>query len=148
MTYDQLIEAICRSSADDWLHITEAGIHTYRHDLLARIERVDVGDELPPTLSDDQRFAFDQNWRQQVFGTDARAFDYRIYYGSSIVEQFVLISVDGGNARLPVPESDSNLVTRKNYRIAKTVDYLGTLDNYLKHARLTVENEPVQSGAR
>ncbi len=139
MTYEELMEIICSSSADDWLHLSEAGVHTFRQDLNIRIERVDADDASAVSLSDDERFAFAQSWKQQVVGTDAQLLHYQICYGSSAVERFLLVAVDGGNAQLPMPDSETNVVSVKDYQIAKAIDYLGTLDNYIKHARLTIE---------
>ena len=142
MTYEELMEKICGSKADDWVHLTEAGVHTFRQDLDIRIERIAADDASAVSLSDDVRFAFSQTLRQQVFGAGSQPVCYQICYGCSPVERFVLVAVDGGNARLPVPDSHTNAVARKDYEIAKAIDYLGTLDNYIKHANLTIVEPP------
>ena len=142
MTYEELMETICGSTAGDWLHLIEADMHTFRQDLNIRVERIDVDEASAVSISDDERFAFSQSLKQQVFGTDSQPLYYQICYGSSAVERFVLVAVDGGNARLPLPDSETNVVALKDYQIAKAIDYLGTLDNYFKHANLTIEESP------
>ena len=142
MTYEELMEIICSSSAGDWLHLAEAGVHTFRHDLNIRIERIAGDDASAVAVSDEARFAFSQSLKHQVFGTDSQPLYYQICYSSSAVERFVLVAVDGGNAQLPMPDSGTNVVALKDYQIAKAIDYLGTLDNYIKHANLTIEESP------
>lgn len=144
MTYDQLMDCICRSSAADWLHISEAGAHTFRGDLNIQIRRIETeagGAALGS--AETAALGFSQTVTQQVLKLRGQPIQYEIRYASSIVERFLLLSVDGGNARIPIPEADSNRIAWKHYRFAKALDYLGTLDNYLKHAGFKVEPEPV-----
>jgi hypothetical protein len=101
------------------------------------VRRIDV--ESDTTDFNDAVYAFNQTLGQQARRENPRPLLYEICYGASVVERLTLLTVDNGNARIPAPDPATRTIGLKEYRIAKALDYLGTLDNYLKHAGFHVE---------
>lgn len=130
MRYEELMEIICNSKSTDWLYSDFKRTYTYRNNLDIRIEM-----RKPPELKREIRAA----WANRDWATTAERGYYDIYYGVSIVESFSLALVDGYRAALPLPESDSMTVLLKQYQLARCVDDLGTLDDYMEKAGLRVE---------
>jgi hypothetical protein len=50
----------------------------------------------------------------------------------------MLVSVDGHRAELPLPDSQSTVIPRNKYILARAVDDQGTLDEYIERSGLTV----------
>ena len=62
-----------------------------------------------------------------------------LFFGSTLIERFVLVGVDGMRALLPPPRKPSDdEVQRLDYKVAKIHDTLGTLDEYIKRSGLRV----------
>ena len=133
MTYDELMEIILNSSFENWVYDDEKGIFTFREDLDIRIEE---------RRSSSDRDEFNEEWATRHPDPHATRVFYDIYYRSSFVKSFMLVSVDGGRAHLPLPESAvSTTIPYERYALARAVDYLGTLDEYIERFRLTVANQ-------
>lgn len=133
MTYDKLIEIIRSSKPSDWIYNDEQGVHTYRADLNIRIQR--------RTDDDITGRSFNEPWANCHPDPAASRLLCDIYYGSSLVDAFMLVSVDGHRADLPLPEPQTKKIRRKDYELARAVDVLGTLDQYIQRSGLTVEEE-------
>jgi hypothetical protein len=130
MTYDELMEILHRAVPGDWLHNKEHGIFTNRHDLDIRIERAPSGGQ------DD---TYIEHWACISPGSEARTVRYRLYYGSSMVEEFKLVEVEAGEAQLPMPRHGVRLtVSTKDYALARAVDVSGRLDEYMKLCDISV----------
>ena len=130
MTYDELMATIRKSSFSDWHYSDEKGVFTFRADLDIRIERRLTDYECDRT--------FKEEWATKFPDPDAKLRLYDIYYRSSFVETFLLVSVDGHKAALPMPLPKSKYVPKKTYDLARAVDYRATLDDYMGRAGFTV----------
>jgi hypothetical protein len=63
---------------------------------------------------------FQESWATKFPDSKATSNYYDIYYGSSLLDKMVLVSVDGGRALLPLPENRDNLqVNKLGYKIAQ-----------------------------
>jgi hypothetical protein len=129
MRYEELMEIIYNSKSADWLYSDFKRTYTYRDDLNIRIEI-----RHPPG----HKREFRAKWANRDWATTAEQCYYDIYYGMSVVESFTLVLVDGYRAALPLPEPDSMTVPLKQYQLARCVDDLETLDEYMERAGLKV----------
>jgi hypothetical protein len=130
MTYDDLIRTIRGTDRTDWIYHDHQGVWTFRHDLSIRVERI------PSHRENDQ---FPEKWATRHPDPSARQCGYGIFYGTSLVETFTLVSVDGLRATLPMPDVDTKTkIKRYDYDLARIVDN-GYLDEYIARSGLTVE---------
>ncbi len=133
MTYKELKEALENTSRYDWVFNDERGNYTFKSDLNLRIIRQAIDFDLDKFSGED--------WATKHPDPAAYRETYEIYYGSSFVEERLLVSVDGHRASLPLPEVNTNRVNAKDYHFAQIVDQLDTLDEYMKRAGLEVSSE-------
>ncbi len=112
-------------------------IAVFNNDANLRIEMSDDAEEI-------QNSNFQEPWANNHPDNHAVGYWCRIYYGSTLIESIVLVSVDGAMAQLPLPERTKSLhhpgnIPIFNYKIAKVFDSLDTLDEYIKRSGLSVE---------
>ena len=95
MTIDEIYEILVSTSAEDWIHSDELNAFTYKCDVMLRIQQrpVDYNDN----------FA-DEDWAVNHPCADAYRVVYDVFYGMSFIATKLLIAVDGGRARLPMPK--------------------------------------------
>ncbi|MFN3168822.1 MAG: hypothetical protein ACE37H_17350 [Phycisphaeraceae bacterium] len=130
MTYDEVIDLVRNNEADQWVYNDAKGSHLLRSDVNLRIIKRDTDDE--PMRH------FHEEWANKHPDPNAHRVYYDIYYGSSFIDDFMLVSVDGFRAELPVPDPQSTVIPRDKYLIARAVDDQGTLDEYIARSGLTV----------
>lgn len=129
INYKKLMQIVRSTTLSDWLHHDiKGGIYTLKSDLNIRIERQDSPYES----------GFNEAWATNHPDPSTSKELYGAYYGASLVEQFTLISVDGGRALLPMPRPGTNKIPRAIYQLAKAIDE-GTLDDYIHRSDLIVE---------
>jgi hypothetical protein len=134
MQFPALIDAIETSRPqDNWIGVSRGttSIRFYSADVNLRIECSFDGDDI-------QGHDFKAPWANKHPDPKATGYFYNIYYGSTLLKRVLLVSVDGGRADLPVPETGSNRVGAFDYKIAEIVDSVGTLGDYMKRSGLTV----------
>lgn len=129
MTYDELIQIILNSSFPAWLYDDTRGIYTFKSDLHIRIERREPSEGSAE---------FHEEWANNHSDPNAERMYYDIYYAASLVESFMLVGVDGFRAYLPLPKAQTSIVPQRAYLLARAVDHIGTLDEYLQRSKLTV----------
>ncbi len=129
MTYDELLDRVRHSKPMDWLYNDDRGVHTFKADLNIRIERRN------------ERAVFNEPWAVRHPDPSASLWKYDIYFGGSLVHSFSVVSVDGHRADLPLPDPKTKVISRQDYELARAVDWLGTLDEYIERSGLTVEPE-------
>ena len=130
MTYDELIEAVLNSDGDDWLQDDSHGIFTFKPDLNVTIRQVREEESQPFEA---------EEWATKFPDKHAYVAVFELYYGSSFVKDYHFASVDGHRARLPYPKSSTELtITPEKHAVAKAVDLLGTLDDYMARAGLSI----------
>ena len=78
---------------------------------------------------------------------DPKAIGYwcNLYNESTLIERFILVSVDGGRAMLPVPRANNNKqhplqITELDYKVAQIHDSLKTLSQYFGWSGLLLPN--------
>lgn len=129
MRYEEVIDRVLGTSANDWAYNDERGIFVLRSDVDIRIVR----------KSDEEDREFDEDWATNHPDRKAYRVTYEIYYRASFIDEFLLVAVDGGRAELPLPALPSKVIPRKKYLEARAVDHQGRLDEYISRSKLTVE---------
>lgn len=129
MTYTELMTTIRESDVEDWRHSDIQGIFTHRLDLDIRIERCEPLEH---------ELDFKEEWANCHPDSSASRCYFDIFYRSSWVETFMLVSVDGHRATLPLPKAGTKTVSVDAYRLAAQVDTDGTLDEYMQRSGLEV----------
>lgn len=86
--------------------------------------------------------SFHEKWANKFPNPNATSYFYYLYLGATRLKEFILISVDGGRALLPLPKSAIELnVEPLRYKVAKIFDRFGTCDNYMNRAGLNLSNQ-------
>lgn len=87
---------------------------------------------------------FREKWANKFPDPHASSHYYDLYYGATRLERFILVHVDGGRARLPLPESSVDLeVEEIRLKVALIFDQFGTCRQYMERAGLHVTTEGV-----
>jgi hypothetical protein len=87
---------------------------------------------------------FQEPWANRHPDPHATSYWYDLYYDSALIERFIIVSVDGGRALLPLPtqrigqETRHSGVLRQHYHVAAILDSGGTLDDYMQRSRLII----------
>lgn len=80
---------------------------------------------------------FAESWAVTRPGQTATSYWYDLSYDGALIDRFVLVSVDGGQARLPLPEPSTLEVDSLAFTIAQIFDEHDTLQEYMGRALLT-----------
>jgi len=131
MTYEQLQQILSESTRSDWLFNDERGVLAYKGDLNLRIVRNSID-------HDSDRFE-GEDWATKHSDPVAYRVTYEVFYGSTFIEEHLLVEVDGFRATLPLPKIGTNKVTQKHFKFAEIVDDTETLSEYMDRAGLEVE---------
>ena len=83
---------------------------------------------------------FKDPWANLHPSQHAIGYWYNLYYDGQFLDRSVLVSVDGGRARIPPPDWESNKISLYDYKVAQIHDDLGTLDQYILRSKLSVES--------
>lgn len=131
MKLTEVQEILAKSSQEDWIVDDESGSFTYKNDLNLHIDRADF----------DSYRVFNEPWATSHPDPHAVAVEYVVKYGSSFVDKYTLVSVDGHRATLPMPKSINDLhVAASDVNFAKIVNIGDRVDEYLKRSQLKVED--------
>jgi len=135
VTHDEAIKAIFFSNhKDDWVRVSRGSVImcTYKHDLSLRIEyRYD--DE---AISD-----FIEKWATKHPDPKASSSLYYLCYGSSLLDQQLMVSVDGCRTTLPAPDLTDLSITPYQYAFGKICDPSSQYDSYLFRSGIKVKRE-------
>jgi hypothetical protein len=124
---------------NDWEHqsINDKTIARYKRDVNLRFEINYTGDGI-------QQKDFQEEWANSHPDPKARGYWCDLYYNQSLIERFVLVSVDGGRAMLPIPKEGGigywDQVLLLDYKVAEIHDALGTLSQYMARSKLTISD--------
>ena len=132
LTTNEILEVVQNSSPDDWdvNFSQDAEIAVFKKNPSLRIETRHT-DEF--VHNDD----FHEKWANKFPDPHATSYYYHVYLGATRLKEFILVSVDGGRALLPLPKYAMDLsVEPLRYKIALIFDQLGSCDEYMKRAGL------------
>lgn len=89
---------------------------------------------------------FKEPWANKHPDPNASGYWCKLYYGATHIDSYILVSVDGGRALLPLPKSINELtINPLSYKVAQIHDSLGTLNQYMARSGLTLENKKLES---
>ena len=83
---------------------------------------------------------FVETWANNFPDPTANSYWYELSYDGALIERFILVSVDGSRAELPLPNAGTRDVQPLIYKVAQVFDELNTLDEYMTRAGLNVTN--------
>jgi hypothetical protein len=125
----------------DWNHKTDSvrTVSSYKHDMNLRFETKFIDDGV-------QCVDFKEPWANCHPDRSATGYWCNLYYGSTLVDKFILVAVDGERAMLPVPKKGSpnarpTQVLPLDYKVAQIHDTLGTLREYMTRSGLSIYTE-------
>lgn len=131
MTYDDLMQLVARSTEDEWVRteLAERVVAVHRDDLQVRLE-LDTSEENEREFAEDwtDRFPSKKAIRQLCY----------LFYGSSLVHDFVVVAVDDFRASLPLPVVGTSDVPRIKYAVAAAVNLGSRFDEYFRRAGFEV----------
>jgi len=83
---------------------------------------------------------FKEPWANKHPDPTANSYWYDLTYDGALIERFILVSVDGARAELPLPDRSTLEVKPLIYKVAQVFDELNTLEEYMGRAGLSVKN--------
>jgi hypothetical protein len=139
MELSAIFKTLIKSDAEDWHRVsmqTGRELACWRGDVNLRIE-TSIDDA---HVQNDNFFA---EWANKNPDQSAKGWFYDLYYNCTLVHRFVLVSVDGARASLPLPRSGTMDVPQLTYRVAEIFD-AGGLGEYFPRSGLVVEKNYVE----
>lgn len=82
---------------------------------------------------------FVEPWANNYADPSANSYWYDLTYEGALIERFILVSVDGARADLPLPNRDTLQVEPLMFKVAQIFDGSNTLDDYMCRSGLRVE---------
>ncbi len=83
---------------------------------------------------------FIESWANRFPDPTAHSYWYGLSYDGALIERFILVSVDGGRAELPLPNAGTLMVKPLIFKVSQIFDELNTLDSYMNRTGLSVED--------
>jgi hypothetical protein len=132
MNYQSIVRMFLDTPASQWKRVS--GSHEYAFCM------EDVNLRIVSTLNEEdiQADDFAEPWANGFTDPRARGYFYNFYYGETLLHRFILVSVDGGRASLPIPQIGTMEVSQADWKAAEIFDQLNTLARYAREAGLTV----------
>ena len=136
MSFDEYLQFVVSSSTEHWeiinLGWTQEAFLKEDPRLRFRVRFDDEGRHVKD---------FQAPWANNLPDKTAHSYWYSLTYDGALINRYVLISVDGGRAHLPLPKGNTNLVSPLAYKVAQLFDDLGTLEKYMQQCDLTVAED-------
>jgi hypothetical protein len=132
MNYQSIIEMFVESPVSEWMLVHGDGNHEaafLRNDVNLRIV---TSHEEEHVQNDDYKAP----WANDFISSQANGRFYDLYYSSTLLYRFILVSVDSARALLPIPQQGTLTVTRAQWKIAEIFDELESLEEYAQRAGL------------
>ncbi len=126
---NEILDLIYQNPYPNWECFDDDGIFVLRDDINLKIIRDSFENNRP----------FNEKWAISHPDKNAYANYYFVYYNNNLVDKFLLVSVDGGRADIPLPKVGTSIIPKNSYLKARAVDILGKLDEYIKRSKLIVE---------
>lgn len=136
MDYDETLSFIKSTNAnDDWKFVKTnwASEAFLKEDPSLRI-RVRWDDEGVHVRD------FKEVWANKYPDPIANSYWYELSYDGALIERFILVSVDGARAELPLPDRNTLEVDPLIYKVAEIFDELNTLEEYMRRSGLSINN--------
>lgn len=131
MDYQSVVNVFLQTSADQWERISTNGDYAFcKEDVNLRIV-CNLDEE------DIQQEDFQEPWANNFPNPSATGYYYNLYYGSTLLRRFILVSVDGGRALLPLPEIGTMEVSQAELKVAEIFDTTGALAEYLNRVGMS-----------
>ena len=83
---------------------------------------------------------FHEPWATQYPDPNASSNWYDLSYDGQLIERFIMVSVDGARATLPLPDFNTREVNPLIYKVAQVFDELDSLEDYMRRSKLTVQS--------
>jgi hypothetical protein len=134
LDFGDLLNIVKDSNPTDWIvNINnDSEIAVFKSDPALRIETKFTNEFI-------HNNDFFEKWANKFPDPHATSQYYRLYYNSTRLEDFILVSVDGGRALLPLPMSQMNLCVKPiQYKVALLFDRFNSCEEYMKRAGLYV----------
>lgn len=131
MTYENAIEMVLSNSFDKWTYFDEYGEYVLKSDVNLRIVRKNI---------DFDNDTFEEDWATSHPDSKAYKVLFSVFYNNSRIDDFILVAVDGLRAEIPMPKSNSKIISKTDYQFAQAVDIHGSLDEYIQRSGLLVES--------
>jgi len=133
MNYDEILDFVEKSNAKlEWklIQIDCAEEAFLKEDprLRIRVQRDDAGIHSKN---------FNESWVAEYSNPIANSYWHDLAYDGALIDRFVLVSVDGGQAELPMPDPTTLEVDPLTYKVAQIFDQHHTLEEYMKRAGLS-----------
>ncbi|MBD8725792.1 hypothetical protein IFT43_20720 [Oxalobacteraceae sp. CFBP 13708] len=136
MNYSSIVQTFLSAPATEWIHVDgHAQVAFFKDDVNLRIVSTLDGEDV-------QAQDFREPWANGFADPSASGYYYNLYYGASLLHKFILVTVDGGRARLPLPDTATMEVTQAEWKVAEIFDTLGTLSRYAIQAGLIKGSNP------
>ena len=131
MNYQELKEILEHSNPSEWLYFDKYGQFTYKKDVNLRIVRSDSEENRP----------FNESWATKHPDPNATRVFLTVYYNQSIIEEKMMVDIDGYRATLPIRSLTTMTVSQADYQLALIVNgSLGNkLNEYLMRSGIKVE---------
>ena len=82
---------------------------------------------------------FKEPWANSHSDSQANSYWYNLYYDGALIERFILVSIDGARAELPLPNVGTHEVEPLIYKVADIFDENNTLDDYMRRSGLSLK---------
>ena len=142
MSYDSIIQTVMNSDPQaDWKKSfyfysnQHFGCYFYTPDVNLRFEE-ELGNDGCSVDTD-----FKEDWTDKFANPNAKVYGYGLYYASTLIKVFPLISVDGARAYLPMPKAGTTIVSELDYKVAQIHNEPNALEEYMKRTNFTVSPE-------
>ena len=136
MNYDEILDYIKTTNAKTdwhWIKTSWAEEAFLKEDprLRIRVRRDDTG------IHDKE---FNEPWLITQPNLTATSYWYDLSYDGGLIDRFILVSVDDGQAKLPLPESNTLEVDSLSYKVAQVFDEHNALDEYIQKTGLKIKS--------
>lgn len=102
LTPDEILKIVSDSSPDEWDVSLNAEIAVYKRNPSIRIETRHTDEFV-------HNGDFYEKWANKFSDPHAASYYYHLYLGATRLKEFILVSVDGGRALLPLPKYATDL---------------------------------------
>lgn len=138
MDYQKIVDLFHESNApEDWKYVeVESG-----KEVAFLLKDVDLRIESSLTDEHIDNESFLEKWANRFPDPSASSRFYDLYYRNTLLHRFILVSVDGHRAKLPLPEPGGMTVLQSTYKVAEIFDSYGLRDYF---PRSGLELSPVR----